>query len=371
VRRRQARTLDEPGPPLSRDRARPLPALPSLSKPAYLLSPPSQFRHSVAYQRFWDAKQQISFVLCASRNTAMAFRKAPFRHRREAAGLIAAMFDCLTRRLVQDLPTDAALFERSPAGPWKQAALSALSPKLVHLLIRMPAASVQAVACELLNSAAFEGLRENQAMVVHTEVLALCHSANQAISLSATPVPPLYTVLLAFMIHAFTAALSLLTGLSLVKHRNIAAWIFASATVGLIYLVFSLFYLAAKELAEPFRGRLQVPMRMYEAALLHDIYTLLEPFASEEVVEHNGSLGMSLSVSTSDAARRRSSAERAAAGAASSYLSGSEGTLKNVAVHIGSNGAGAHGPVAVAPAPSAADVELAAVIDDLPGGSVV
>ena len=43
------------------------------------------------------------------------------------------------------------------------------------------------------------------------------------------------------------------------------------------------FYKAAKELAKPFCGKLQIPLRMYEAALLHDVYCTLQPITAADL----------------------------------------------------------------------------------------
>lgn len=101
--------------------------------------------------------------------------------------------------------------------------------------------------------------------------------------LNRSPIPPIYSLLLLVMIHAFVCALTLLIAISLATFVSPVAWCAAACTVALIYTVFLCFQKAAHELAKPFQGKLQVPLRMYEAASLHNIYSLLQPITQADL----------------------------------------------------------------------------------------
>jgi hypothetical protein len=160
------------------------------------------FRHSVAYARFWDAKGFVARVLASLRVIAFAFLDAPLAHRREACALCAALFDSFARALCEDVPTDAALFERSPPGPWRACARAALPARLRARLALTPGSLAASVCGELAVCEATRALEPGLRGMVLGEVVAVAKATAACVTLSATPVPPIYTIMLQVTRHA-------------------------------------------------------------------------------------------------------------------------------------------------------------------------
>jgi len=242
------------------------------------------FRHSIAYTRFWDAKNQMAQVLMCLRNVSFAFVDSPLSHRRAVAGMIAALFDGLIRAVTQQATTDAKLWALSPRGPWRIGAHATLPPRLLARLDQSPGAQVANVVAELTLSPAMSALDGCTRSAAVFELQNVSHAAASLTMMSGSPVPPIYTIMLTAMIHAFTGAMALLTGLSLANWTSPIAWLLSAGTVALIHTTLHTFYLAARELAMPFKDKLMIPVRKYEAALIHDVYNTLNAVTEEDVV---------------------------------------------------------------------------------------
>mmetsp|Transcript_8716 Transcript_8716/g.27447 ORF Transcript_8716/g.27447 Transcript_8716/m.27447 type:complete len:198 (+) Transcript_8716:190-783(+) len=191
--------------------------------------------------------------------------------------------DSYARSMHEVGPSGVALFERSPPGPWRESAARSLPPRLLARLERTPGALVATVIGELAVNPALGTLSGELRGTVLAELTNVGKMSASALAMSLMPVPPIYTVLLQAMITSFTVSLALLTALSLSQWQSLFAWGLSAATVGLIHTVLYTFYKAAKELAKPFCGKLQIPLRMYEAALLHDVYCTLQPITAADL----------------------------------------------------------------------------------------
>lgn len=222
-------------------------------------------------------KGYTTSLLASARYVAFAFVDAPLEHRRQAAAMVAALVDSYARSLQGADPTETSIFEHSPPGPWRACARAALPARLRERLQATPGCLVATVVGELCVCAPTAALEPVLRGMVLAELASAAKAGASALAMSLMPVPPIYTWLLQAMIFSFTASLALLTALSLSQWQSPLAWALSASTVGLIHGVLYTFYKAAMELAKPFRGKLQVPLRMYEAALLHDVYVTLKP----------------------------------------------------------------------------------------------
>jgi hypothetical protein len=198
--------------------------------------------------------------------------------------MTAALVDGYARSLNEEEPGDVGILQRSPPGPWKECALNALPPRLLARLALTPGCLVPTIAAEMATCPAMKALDPCLRGSVIPDLQNLVKMSASALVLATTPVPPIYTYMLVMMIMSFSLSLSLLTALSLSQWTSPGAWVLSSLTVGIIHVVLYTFYLAALELAEPFTGKLQVPLRMYEAALLHDVFCALQPITEADRV---------------------------------------------------------------------------------------
>lgn len=224
-------------------------------------------------------------MLSSLRYVAFAFVDAPLEHRRQIAAMAAALMDGYARSMHEVDPTDAAIFERSPPGPWRECARASLPVRLRERLNRTPGCLVATVVGEMSVCPAMCALDGCLRGMVLAELTNVSKMSASALAMSLMPVPPIYTVLLQAMITSFTFSLALLTALSLSQWQSLFAWGLSAATVGLIHTVLYTFYKAARELAKPFCGKLQIPLRMYEAALLHDVYCTLQPITDADLAD--------------------------------------------------------------------------------------